>query len=214
MDSRLLRTLRLLTFSPGEATTRYLAGQRQPQTPPLRLYIGISAVAIAFMSLTGVVEFDGLFRDLPPDEIEQIVGSFGVEDFRDPSFRAAFDRRFNLVFPLLNLLTPLGLVLSLKLVMPRLLTQVHAVAALHLSSTMVLVGIPPLLLGLVSSTLSWVGVAAAVVVLAVATWRTVDLLQPDRKVATLWRWLAVMFAYGVLATAISLATMTVVFLTV
>lgn len=219
LDSRLLRTLRLLVFAPGEATARYVAGRRRPQTPPLRLYIGVSAVAIALMGITGTVEFDGAFRDLSPEQLEEIEGIFGVEDFRDPEFRAAFDRRFNFVFPLLNLLTPLGLALALKLVIPRVLAQVHGVAALHLSTTMVLVGIPPVLLLLVSTPLALLGAAAATLFLAVATWRTLTRLQPTGtgrggSGATLARWVAVMFTYFVLANVISLATMAVVFLTV
>ena len=214
LDSRLLQTLRLLLFAPGEATRRYVRGQRQPQTPPLRLYIGVSAVAIALMSVTGLVEFDGLFRDLSPQQVDEIVGAFGVEDFRDPAFRATFDRRFNLVFPLLNLLTPLGLVLSLKLVIPRTLAQVHGVAALHLSSTMVLIGIPPLLLSYVSQALVWLSIAVAVVLLAFATWRTLARLHPARTGLMFFRWVAVMFTYFVLGNAISLATMAVVFLSV
>lgn len=88
LDSRLVRTLRLLLLHPGEATKRYIAGQRQPQTPPLRLYVGVSAVAIALMSITGFVQLDSLVRDLSPDQIAEIERAVGVDEFRDPEFRA------------------------------------------------------------------------------------------------------------------------------
>lgn len=125
------------------------------------------------------------------------------------------------MFPLLNLLTPVGLVLSLKLVMPRTLAQIHGVAALHLSSTMVLVGIPPMLFALVSTTMAWIGAVVAVIYLALATWKTLAGLQragvdstPRRAFAmTFARWVAVLVAYLVIGNAISLATMALAFAT-
>lgn len=214
LDSRLLRTLRWLLFVPGEATRRYLAGQRQPQTPPLRLYIGLSAVAIAAMSATGMVQVDGIFRDLPASEIENIERVFGIDDFADPAFRAAFDRRFNLVFPLLNLLTPIGLALALKLVMPRTVLQAHGVTGLHLGSVMVLSGLVLVPAAMLSQSVAVWAAGLVSLWLAVYVWLALRRVYPAGRGRSAVRWLALAVAYVVLINVITLGTMAIVFLSV
>jgi hypothetical protein len=49
MDSRLIRSLRALFFSPGQLTTEYLANRRVRYTPPAQLYL----IAAALFFFTG-----------------------------------------------------------------------------------------------------------------------------------------------------------------
>ena len=49
-DGKVFRTAGLLLFKPGELTRRYLAGQRMPYVPPLRLYVFLSFVYFLLLS--------------------------------------------------------------------------------------------------------------------------------------------------------------------
>jgi len=50
-DGKVFRTAGLLLFKPGELTRRYLAGQRVPYVPPLRLYVFLSFVYFLLLSV-------------------------------------------------------------------------------------------------------------------------------------------------------------------
>ena len=50
-DGKVFRTAGLLLFKPGELTRRYLAGQRMPYVPPLRLYVFLSFVYFLLLSV-------------------------------------------------------------------------------------------------------------------------------------------------------------------
>ena len=50
-DGKVFRTLKLLLFSPGELTRRFLAGRRMPYVPPVRLYIFISFLFFLALSM-------------------------------------------------------------------------------------------------------------------------------------------------------------------
>ncbi len=52
LDSKLLRTLRLLIFQPAKLTQEYLAGKRQKYITPVRLYLIISLFYFLVLSLT------------------------------------------------------------------------------------------------------------------------------------------------------------------
>ena len=52
LDSKLLRTLRLLIFHPAKLTQEYLAGKRQKYITPVRLYLLISLFYFLVLSLT------------------------------------------------------------------------------------------------------------------------------------------------------------------
>jgi hypothetical protein len=138
LDFKIVATLRLLVMKPGLLTTEFLAGRRQPYTSPIKLYLIISAVAIALMSLTGLIQLEGLLANSSAEEIDQLETVLGIGSLSDPEVRGKFDRRFNAVFPLLNLITPLGLCLALKIVDWKNLLHAHAVFALHLASAQVL----------------------------------------------------------------------------
>ena len=59
-DGKVFRTLRLLLFSPGELTRRFLAGHRVPYVPPIRLYVFISFVFFFLLSLSSHHEGKGV----------------------------------------------------------------------------------------------------------------------------------------------------------
>lgn len=140
LDVRLFTTLGLLLRQPGELTRRYLAGRWSEQTPPLRLYLIVSAVSIAAMSFFGILQIDAVLRDAQTEDLEALRTFFGVEDPHDPLFQARFNRRLNTVFPIFNLITPFALSLALKLVYRRRLMQEHLVFALHYSAAFVAYG--------------------------------------------------------------------------
>ena len=50
-DGKVFRTAGLLLFKPGQLTKRFLAGHRMPYVPPIRLYVFISFVFFALLSL-------------------------------------------------------------------------------------------------------------------------------------------------------------------
>lgn len=51
IDSKIIRTLRLLIFYPGKLSREFLSGKRASYVPPVRLYIVISLVYFSFLSL-------------------------------------------------------------------------------------------------------------------------------------------------------------------
>ena len=52
-DGKVFRTAGLLLFKPGQLTKRFLEGHRMPYVPPIRLYVFISFVFFALLSLLG-----------------------------------------------------------------------------------------------------------------------------------------------------------------
>jgi hypothetical protein len=56
LDGKVLRTLRVLLFSPGRLTTEYLAGRRARYVSPLRLYL---LASVAFFTLQAAFDNDG-----------------------------------------------------------------------------------------------------------------------------------------------------------
>lgn len=92
-DAKIFLTLRQLLFSPGLATTNYIAGKRAPYTPPMRLYIIISAISIALMSITGFISLDSLLADAPAEQIEILQQQMGIGDLTDPAVIEKFDNR-------------------------------------------------------------------------------------------------------------------------
>jgi hypothetical protein len=51
VDSKVFKTLKCLTFSPGQLTTDYMSGKRATYVPPVRLYIVMSVIFFFFISL-------------------------------------------------------------------------------------------------------------------------------------------------------------------
>lgn len=54
LEGKLLRTLKLLMFNPGQLTLDFLAGRRVPFISPLRLYLTLSLIVFALMKVYGV----------------------------------------------------------------------------------------------------------------------------------------------------------------
>jgi hypothetical protein len=123
LDFRWLRTLRTVLFQPGQATVDYAAGKRVGQISPLRLYVLTSAVAIAAMSLAGFFSaesFAAADLDLSPD----------------------FEKRYRLIFPVINLLSPFLLAFVVAALYRRRYFQLHLIFALHFWSFLVAAGTP------------------------------------------------------------------------
>ncbi|MCR9286256.1 MAG: DUF3667 domain-containing protein [Bacteroidetes bacterium] len=57
-DSRLLRSLKVLFFSPGKITTEFNAGKRATYVPPLRLYLISSLLFFLLLSMTSKSEME------------------------------------------------------------------------------------------------------------------------------------------------------------
>ncbi len=134
LDFRILRTAWPLFVRPGFLTLEYVGGRRVRYTNPLRLYIVVSALSIAAMSVSGFLNYDTMVGD-------QLGAALGISEIADPAYRAAFDRRLNAVFPVVNLLSPLLLGILLKLVYWRSLFELHLVFGLHFFSFLVLAGL-------------------------------------------------------------------------
>ncbi len=94
---------------------------------------------------------------------------FGIADITDPDLRESFNRRMDLVFPILNLLSPVGMTMLLKLLYPRRYLQEHLAFACYFATFLVVVTLPLVLveaeaLGIVTSVVT----IASLLYLAVA----------------------------------------------
>lgn len=69
-DSRLLRSLKVLFFSPGKITTEFNAGKRATYVPPLRLYLISSLLFFLLLSMTSKSEMEKV-----DSSIERQIGS-------------------------------------------------------------------------------------------------------------------------------------------
>ncbi len=145
-DIRLLRTLPRLFFSPGRLTVEYAAGRRQPYTSPIRLYVAASAVVLAAMSLLGISDLETMLANTGEEGLAALEETLeGVADLRDPVFQARFNRSLDAVFPILNLLSPLAIMVLLKLLYWRRYLQEHLAFGCHYGTFLVVVTLTPLL---------------------------------------------------------------------
>ena len=71
---------------------------------------------------------------------EQPLAPFGIEDTEDPEYRDRFDKRMNIVFPVINLLSPFILCLLLKALYRRAFVETHLVFSLHFFTAFVFDG--------------------------------------------------------------------------
>lgn len=142
LDIRLLRTLPRLFFSPGTLTVEYSAGRRRPYTSGIRLYVAASAVVIAAMNFLGSFEIETMFTD---EQIALLEQQTGISELTDPAFQARFNRSLDTVFPLVNLLSPLAIMLLLKLLYWRRYLQEHLAFGCHFGTFLVFVTTPLLL---------------------------------------------------------------------
>ncbi len=172
LDIRLLRTLSPLFFSPGSLTVQYSAGRQQRYTPPIRLYVVASAVVIAAMNLLGIFDLEVFLAGQSEEQQAALAAAIGVEDFADPDLYATFNRRMDIVFPILNLTSPVGMMLLLKLLYPRRYLQEHLAFGCHYATFLVVVTLAPLLVeGAAQQILMGVVAIVSLLYLGVATRR-------------------------------------------
>lgn len=213
LDFRLARTLRLLLTKPGRLTELYLEGHRQPYTHPFRLYLIVSAVALAAMSAIGVLDLSSLSASIDPTVLTSLKGRFGI-DLVDPEVRRIYDARINLLFPVFNLFTPIGLALALKLLHRRELLQKHAVFGLHVASAQV--AFSTFSLGMLYLPQMLMAVASLLVMLVLAgyVFFAYRALYPAKWLGTLLRFVLLCGSYLVLVQIITISTLLAVLLTV
>ncbi len=140
----------------------YAAGRRQPYTSPIRLYVAASAVVLAAMSLLGVSNLETMLASADEEGIaalEEALG--GVADLRDPAFQARFNRSMDAIFPILNLLSPLAIMVLLKLLYWKRYLQEHLAFGCHYGTFLVVVTLTPLLVSGVARPIAMVVVTIA-----------------------------------------------------
>ena len=169
LDVRLFRTLRRLLFSPGSLTREYATGRQRRYTPPVRLYVVTSAVVIALMNVLGVFELDQIMSTWSPEARAALAAVTGVAGFDDPAVRESFNRRMDLVFPIMNLFSPIGMMLLLKTVHHRRFAQEHLAFSCHCTTFLVIVTTPALLVeGIAQPVVFAVATVASLVYLLIA----------------------------------------------
>ena len=129
VDSKFLRTLRRVVFQPGQATLDFAEGRRVAYTGPAKLYVLVSAISIAAMTLWGVFSPAAF-------EAAQVQVDSG------------FSQRMQFLFPIVNLFSPMLTALVLIVFDQENYAQIHIAYSLHIWTFVVAVGtllifIPP-----------------------------------------------------------------------
>jgi hypothetical protein len=140
LDSKVLRTLKRLFLQPGQPTLDFARGQRVPYSGPVRIYIIVSAISIAAMTLHGV---------FTPENADLFPGMDVNADFKE---------RVQFLFPFVNLLSPLLTACILAVFQRGVYFQLHLAFSLHFWTFLVAVGTPPIF---IPSTSIWALVASA-----------------------------------------------------
>ena len=146
LDSNLLRTLKRVFFQPGQATVDFAEGRRVAFTGPVKVYIIVSAISIATMSLWGAVS---------PENAQLAQGSNADPDFQD---------RVQFLFPFANLLSPFLTAGVLAVFHRGLFYQLHLAFSLHFWTFFVAIGTP---LIFIPPTSVWALVALGIIMLLV-----------------------------------------------
>ncbi len=111
----------------------------------MRLYVVASAVVIAAMNLIGTFQLDEMLAGQGEEQRDALAATLGFADLSDPDLQQSFNRRMDLVFPLLNLFSPIGMMMLLKLLYPGRYLQEHLAFGCHYGTFIVFVWLPPLL---------------------------------------------------------------------
>ena len=122
LDSKLLRTIKKILLQPGQATLDFAAGHRIPYSGPAKVYIIVSAISIAAMTLLG---FFSAKMEIP-----------GWEDAE------GLQKKIQFLFPLVNLLSPIVTAGILAVFQRGLFFQLHLAFSLHVWSFFVVVTTP------------------------------------------------------------------------
>lgn len=121
LDSKLFRTLKRVLLQPGQATVDFANGQRVPYSSPARVYIIVSAISIAAMTLSG---------------------TFSSND--DTTSDLA--KKVQFLFPFVNLLSPFFTAGVLAVFQRQQFFQLHLAFSLHFWTFLVAIGTPLVLL--------------------------------------------------------------------
>lgn len=122
LDSKLFRTMKRILLQPGMATLDFAYGHRVSYSGPARVYIIMSAISIAAMSLQGVFSEHVVIPGLNVD--------------------ANFQKRVQFLFPFINLLSPFVTAAILAAFQRKLFFQLHLAFSLHFWSFMVTIATP------------------------------------------------------------------------
>jgi hypothetical protein len=139
LDSKLLRTLRLLVARPGELTREHMAGRRVPYLGPLRLFLVANVVFFLAQSLTGSQIFTSPLRihmySLPHAKLARVWVADRLQErgISTLEYAAAFDLAVQTqARTLVIVMVPvLALLLWLVVWRPRREYVAHLVFALH-----------------------------------------------------------------------------------
>ncbi len=124
LDSKLLKTLKRVFMQPGQATLDFAAGRRVPYSSPARVYIVVSAISIAAMTLRGAFSMD---------TSTVIPGSNADTDFH---------KRVQFIFPFVNLLSPFLTASFLAVFQRRQLYQLHLAFSFHFWTFLIAIATP------------------------------------------------------------------------
>ncbi len=125
-DSKILKTLKQVLLHPGQATLDFAEGRRAPFAGPARVYIVLSAVSIAVMTLHGV--FDA--------SISMVIPGLDAD--------AVTQKAIQYLFPILNLLSPFLPAGLLALIQREQFFQLHLAFSLHYWIFLVVIWTPPI----------------------------------------------------------------------
>lgn len=122
LDSKLLRTMKHILIQPGQATVDFGKGHRVPYTGPAKVYIIVSAISIAAMTLWGAFSQNAVVPGLSVDE--------------------GLMKRVQFLFPFFNLFSPFVTAGILAVFHRRFYFQLHLAFSLHFWSFLVALATP------------------------------------------------------------------------
>ena len=161
------------------------------------------------MSLLGISDLETMLAGADEENVAALEEALeGVADLHDPPFQARFNRSLDAIFPILNLLSPLAIMVPLKLLYWKRYLQEHLAFGCHYGTFLVVVTLTPLLMTGVFRTIAAVPVAIASLVYLLVAMRRVygggwaGLIV--RFVALVLGFLAFLLVEGMLAFTIAL----------
>lgn len=203
LDFKLASTLRELLCRPGRLTRDVLDGKRASSTPPLRLYVVVSAVSIALMNLVGAFE---IAQQAGP-RLAEVAEALGVPQLVEPDFQRRVNRRMNTLFPILNLMTPLALALALQVSSLRRYFQEHLVFGLHFGTAIVAMGVVILPVFRGGETVRFVVSVALGLAILVHLWKSLAVVYPASRAGAVARFVWVFLVVVSVAQVIALLTL-------
>ncbi|MBK8968468.1 MAG: DUF3667 domain-containing protein [Lewinellaceae bacterium] len=229
LDSRFLRSVRLLVFRPGFLTAEYLQGRQKMYTKPISLFFIINLVYFITIGFND-------FRTYENPLDSQLRNPYGpvVERMLDARFagqpetvRQDFEQRFNqknhtLAKAMLLLLVPM-LALVIWLLYPNYFYGEHLITALHFQALMLIQnmflgivlggGISGLLPGIAVHTHFMTEVGEPLIWVCFLAFFTFERVYPQERNTAIWRalafalfWLPVLIGYRFLVFLVTFYT--------